>query len=330
LAVSAGNHARALAHHASLKGIVCTVVVPATTPWAKVEPIRHAGAKVVLEGDTFHDTLARGAKIADESGAVIVPPFDDPDVIAGQGTIGVELLDDFPDLEVILVPVGGGGLIAGIAVAAKARRAGVEIVGVQSELYPAFARRTPPPAADVAHATIAEGIAVKVPGVLTREIADALVDEVMVVPESRIEEAIARYLEIEKVVSEGAGAAGLAAVLHDPTRFAGRQVGLVLSGGNIDLSLLAQVIVRALGRSGRMARLTVRLADRPGTLADVAGVIADRGANIVSVAHDRSRPELALKAAELDLTVEVRDAAHTADVIAALIAAGYPTVVPDG
>jgi threonine dehydratase len=328
MAVSAGNHALALSHHARLMGIRCTVVMPATTPWAKVEPIRRTGAAVVLEGDTFHDTLERGEQLAAESGAVVVPPFDDPMVIAGQGTLAFELLDAFPELEVLVVPVGGGGLIAGVAVATKARRPDIEIVGVQSELYPAFARgpRTPGPAAE--HGTIAEGIAVKKPGVLTRQITDALVDDIVVVPESRIEEAIALYLEIEKVVAEGAGAAGLAAVLDDRERFRGRRVGLVLSGGNIDLSLLAQVIMRALARSDRIARLTIRLADRPGTLASVAGVVGQHGANIISVTHDRYRPELALKAAELDLTVEVRDAAHRAEVVAALRKAGFSVMVP--
>jgi threonine dehydratase len=329
LAVSAGNHARALAHHAQLMGIGCTVVMPATTPWAKVEPIRLSGATVVLEGETFHDTLVTGERLAADSGYVVVPPFDDPAVIAGQGTAALELLDAFPDLDTIVVPVGGGGLIAGIAIAAKDRRRDIDIVGVQSELFPAFARDHSPAVPPGAHITIAEGIAVKEPGVITRRIVDALVDDVVVVPEARIEEAIALYLEIEKVVAEGAGAAGLAALLHDPARFAGRRVGLVLSGGNIDQSLLAQVIMRALARSGRIARLTVRLADRPGTLARVATVVGEHGANIISVNHDRSRLELALKAAELDLTIEVRDAAHRAEVVAALEQAGFAVLVAE-
>jgi threonine dehydratase len=331
LAVSAGNHALALAHHARRLGITCTVVMPATTPWAKVAPIERSGAAVVLDGETFDESLAAGARLEAESGAVMVPPFDNGDVIAGQGTVALELLDAFPDLDALVVPVGGGGLVAGMAVAARARRADIEIVGVQSEQYAAFVRARRDHHDDVpTSGTIAEGIAVKHPGALTRAIVDALVDDVVAVPETRIEEAISLYLEVEKMVAEGAGAAALAAVLDDPTRFAGRSVGLVLSGGNIDLHLLAQVITRSLARSGRLTHLTLALPDRPGALAAVAGIVAAEGANIISVTHDRDRPDLALKLAELEITVETRDAAHRDHVVRALVDAGFPpATMPD-
>ncbi len=326
LAVSAGNHALAVAYHAQRLGIPCTVVMPATTPWVKLSPIAHFDADVELVGETFHDALATAEQIRNDSGAVLVPPFDHPDVIAGQGTVAIELLEEFPDLDVIVVPVGGGGLISGVAVAAKAARPDVAIVGVQSELYPSMARGQRGPSFAAGTATIAEGIAVKEPGAITRPIVEALVDDVVAVPEARIEAAVSLYLEVEKVVSEGAGAAGLAALLEHPARFRGRAVGLILSGGNIDLHLLAQVIMRNLARTKRITLLTLALPDRPGALARVASVVGDLGANIISVSHDRYRPELALKVAELELTVETRDAAHCEQLVRGLTDAGFPTV----
>ena len=326
IAVSAGNHALAVAHHAEVLGIDCTVVMPATTPWAKVAPIEGFGAAVVLSGDTFDDARARADALELESGAVRIPPFDDVDVIAGQGTVALELLDAAPDLDVLVVPVGGGGLLAGIAVAAKDRRPDLHIVGVQSELFPSLVRE---PTREVpARATIAEGIAVKQPGALTRPIIAALVDDMLAVPESRIEEAISLYLETEKLVAEGAGAAALAALLEYPERFRDHTVGLVLSGGNIDLHVLAQVIMRTLARTGRITHLTLQLPDRPGSLMAVAAVVAAQGANIISVSHDRYRPELALRVAELELTVETRDSHHRDDLVLALREAGFPPVVP--
>jgi threonine dehydratase len=335
VAVSAGNHALAVAHHAALMGIACSVVMPATTPWAKVAPIERIGADVVLDGETFDDAVQRAAQLERDTGAVMIPPFDHPDVIAGQGTVALELLDAAPDLDALVVPVGGGGLIAGVAVAARARRPDIDIVGVQSELYPglvrvrADARLQPGGRLPTGHdvATIAEGIAVKRPGILTSAVIDALVDDVITVPEARIEEAVSLYLEAEKMVAEGAGAAGLAALLEHKGRFRGRSVGLVLSGGNIDLHLLAQVIMRSLARTGRITMLTLNLADRPGALARVASVVAAHGANIISVTHDRYRPELALKLAELEMTVETRDARHRDDLVRGLTEAGFPPVV---
>ena len=324
IAVSAGNHALAVAHHARRMGIACTVVMPATTPWTKISAIERCGAVVALEGETFDDATVRGEQLAAESGAVMVPPFDDPDVIAGQGTVALELLDEAPAVDALVVPVG-------MAVAAKDRRRDIEIIGVQSRLYPSFVRVTDGPQAETptGMATIAEGIAVKHPGVITSTIVDVLVDDVVAVPEARIEEAISLYLEIEKVVAEGAGAAALAALLHDPGRFRGRTVGVVLSGGNIDVHVLAQVIMRSLARSGRITHLTLELPDRPGVLAKVAAIVAAEGANIISVAHDRYRPELALKVAELELTVETRDRAHRDALVRALTEAGFAPAVLD-
>jgi threonine dehydratase len=329
LTVSAGNHALALAHHAALLGMSCTVVMPATTPWVKTVPVEHSGATVILDGETFDDALARGRRLELDTGAIMVSAFDDLAVIAGQGTLALELLEEVPDLDALVVPVGGGGLISGIAVAARALRPDIEIVGVQSELYRAFVRGDSGMSTPRARATIAEGIAVKHPGSLTRPLVEELVDDVVAVPEARIEEAIALYLEIEKVVAEGAGAAALAAVIDDPARFRGRTVGLVLSGGNIDLHLLAQVIMRSLARSERISELRLELPDRPGALAAVAGIVATHAANIVSVAHDRYRPELALKMAELELMIETRDVAHRDAVVRALTDAGFPTTIDD-
>jgi threonine dehydratase len=324
IAVSAGNHALALAYHARRLGIACTVVMPAPTPWAKTGPIERYGATVVLEGETFDDARSVAHRLGGESGAVMVPPFDDPDVIAGQGTLALEMLDEFPELDVLVVPVGGGGLISGVAVAAKDRRADIEIVGVQSARFPGLVRDARHQVPIAAGATIAEGIAVEHPGVLTAAIIDALVDDVVAVAEARIEAAISLFLEIEKVVAEGAGAAPLAALLAEPARYRGRTVGLVLSGGNIDLHLMAQVLMRSLARSGRITHLTIELPDRPGALAAVAGVVAAQGANIISVTHDRYLPDLALKVAALELTIETRDADHRELVVRALVQAGFP------
>jgi threonine dehydratase len=326
LAVSAGNHGLAVAYHAHQMGIGCTVVMPAPTPWAKTGPIEGFGATVVLEGETFDDALEHAHRLREESGAVMIPPFEDRAVIAGQGTLALEILDAVPEVEILVVPVGGGGLIAGVAVAAKDRRPDLEIVGVQSDRFPGLVRGARLPAVESRGATIAEGIAVKHPGSLTGAIIDALVDDIVAVPEARIEEAISLYLEIEKVVAEGAGAAALAALLHEPARYRGKTVAVVLSGGNIDMHVLAQVLMRSLARSGRVTHLTIELPDRPGALATVASVVAAQGANIVSVTHDRYRPELALKVASLEMMIETRDTAHRDAVVRALVEAGFPPV----
>lgn len=323
VAASAGNHAQGVAYHARRLGIPATIVMPTDTPFSKLTRTETLGAHVVLAGADFEGALRTAQARARDEGLVFVPAFDDPRIIAGQGTIALELLDDAPDVEVIVVPVGGGGLISGIAVATKDRRPDVEIIGVQSEMYAGMAAAVGREVAPPGGSTIAEGIAVAEPGVLTREIVRELVDDIVVVPESTIEEAIALCLEIEKVVVEGAGAATLAALLHEPSRFAGRRVALVLSGGNIDLRVLGSVALRSLARSGRLVRLRVEVPDRPGALATLTATIGDERANIVDVTHRRDLPGVALQRALVELAVETRDRVHATRLVEALETHGF-------
>jgi threonine dehydratase len=326
VAASAGNHAQGLAYHADLLGIAATIVMPADTPFTKVTHTEHHGARVVLEGEGFAGALAAARRIEAAEGMTLVPAFDDPAIIAGQGTVALEILDAAPAIDTIVVPVGGGGLIAGVAVAAKGRRPDIQIVGVQVEGYEGMRHALGTGPAPAGGQTIADGIAVLEPGRITTAIARELVDDIVVVDDQHIEEAIALVLEIEKSVVEGAGAAGLAAVLEHRDRFAGRDVAVVLSGGNIDLRVLASVVLRALARSGRLVRLRVEVSDRPGVLAVVAKTIGDLGGNIVDVAHRRDLPGVALKSAQLEVSVETRDRAHADAIVAALNEAGYPAV----
>ena len=323
VAASAGNHAQGVAHHAARLGIPATIVMPADTPFTKVTRTELHGATVVVTGDDFHAALAYARQLAHETDATLVPAFDDPLVIAGQGTVALEMLAAAPELDTIVVPVGGGGLISGIATAAKATRPGIGIVGVQAEGYAsmlfALGRAPAPPGGP----TIAEGIAVKEPGVLTREIVADLVDDLLVVSEQHIEAAVALAIEIEKSVVEGAGAAGLAAVVEHRDRFQGRTVGVVLSGGNIDLRVLSSVMMRALARSGRIVRLSIEVPDRPGVLAAVANVIGTCRGNIVDVTHRRDLPGVALKVTMLELSVETRDQAHADEIVGALRENGF-------
>jgi threonine dehydratase len=326
VAASAGNHAQGLAYHAHRLGVPTTVVMPAGTPFTKVTRTEVHGAKVVLAGADYAEAREVALELAAEAGATFVPPFDDRRVIAGQGTVGLEILEAVPDVDTIVVPVGGGGLVSGIAVAAKSERADIEIIGAQVEGHAGMAYvlgRAPAPRPG---ATIAEGIAVAQPGLLTREIVRALVDDVVVVSEQHIEAAVALAAEIEKTVLEGAGAAGLAAVVEYPERFRDRTVVVVLSGGNIDLRVLSSVLLRALSRSGRLVRLTIEVPDHPGVLAAVAGVIGEMRGNIVDVAHRRDLPGVALKAAHLEVSIETRDRAHADAIVAALDRAGYVIV----
>ena len=330
VAASAGNHAQGVAYHARLLAIAATIVMPADTPFTKVANTAHHGARIVLEGADYAAAFAHAQAIAEETGARLVPAFDDPLVIAGQGTVALELLGAVPNIDAIIVPVGGGGLIAGIAVAVKHLAPGVRIVGVQSEGYPGMLHalgRGPVPAEG---ATIAEGIAVAEPGELTRTIARELVDEIVTVSEDRLEAAVALYAEIEKSVVEGAGAAGLAAVLDAPGEFRGRTVALIASGGNIDQRILASVLLRALGRSGRLVRLLIDVPDRPGALAAITAVVAREHANIVEVEHRRDLPGVPLKNARLELSIETRDQAHADRIVRALTAAGFHTVPESG
>jgi threonine dehydratase len=325
LAVSAGNHAQGVAHHAGRLGIPATIVMPRFTPNVKVANTRALGAEVVLEGDDFPSAARHAQRLREDGGLVFVAPYDDPAVIAGQGTVALEMLAAEPELDVLVVPVGGGGLIAGMAVAARDLRPGIEVVGVQSARWPGthLMKHTGDTDGVEGGQTIADGIAVSKPGELTAPIIRDLVDEVRLVDEPGIEAAIAMLIEIEKTVAEGAGAIALAAVRAEPERFAGRRVGLVVSGGNIDTRLLANVLQRELIRSRRLSRLSVDLRDVPGELAAVSSILGHAGANIVEVSHQRMWSDVIATAAVLDLAIETRDADHAHDVAERLRAAGY-------
>jgi threonine dehydratase len=323
ICASAGNHAQALAHHAQALGIPATIVMPRATPYVKVEQTRARGAIIALEGDTFDDAYAHAMKLRDTHNLVFIHPFDDAAVIAGQGTAALEMLADAPDLEVLLVPIGGGGLIAGMAIAAKTIKPDIRIVGVEAAMYPSFDARARGETVRAGGQTIAEGIAVKQVGDLPFALARPLIDEIILVDEAGFERAIALYVTAEKTVAEGAGAATLAALLVAPEKFRGAKAGLVLSGGNIDTRLLASVLERSLVREGRIAVLRFVGDDRPGILAAVAGIIGDKGANILQVEHHRMTLDAPAKGVEFDVQIETRDATQTAEIIAALSAAGY-------
>ena len=323
IAMSAGNHAQGVAWHASRLGIPATIVMPRLTPFVKVEQTAQFGAKVVLEGDSVEDASVFARKIAAERDLTFVHPYDDPLIIAGQGTLGLEMLAAAPDLEVLVVPIGGGGLIAGVATAAKGIKPDIEIVGVQAAACPsAYRKRAGLPSAP-SRPTIAEGIAVKAPGELTFPIIQALVGDILLVEEEALEQAILTLLEVEKTVVEGAGAAGLAAVTSYRERFAGRRVGLVLCGGNIDLRLLSIVVQRGLARSRRLIWLRVGMPDAPGNLARAAALIGEAGGNIVEVEHQRLFSPLSVKSSEVNFIIETRNGAHATELITALRAAGF-------
>jgi threonine dehydratase len=326
IAMSAGNHGQALAFHAARLGVPCTVVMPEHAPFVKVVRTEALGARVVQHGANLTEARQHADRLAADEGLTYVSPYDDPSVIAGQGTLALEVLRDCPDLDVLVVPVGGGGLLAGIAVAARAVAPNVELVGVQAAACAPMAavlRGEPFEPAD----TVADGIAVREPGKLTLPIIRALVDEVVTVSEAALEAAISSYLEVARVVAEGAGAASLAAVLEHPARFQGRRIGLVLSGGNVDTRLLASVIMRSLARNGRLTRLTVEIPDVPGSLATVTAVVAEIGANILEVSHRRDLPTVELKGALLELVVETRDREHLDELRTALERRGFAVSV---
>ena len=323
IAHSAGNHGQALAYHGTRLGIPVTIVMPASTPTVKVERTKELGATVVLVDGGVEAAETRAHEIARDEHRVFVHPFDDPVVIAGQGTVAFELVREFPDLDAVIVPVGGGGLLAGIAVALSDDHPDIELVGVQTERYPSMVASLSGHDLPCGGSTIAEGIAVAHAGVNTAVIVRALVDDVVAVSESSIEEALNLLLFEEKTVTEGAGAAPLAALLEHRERFAGRTVGLVLSGGNVDPRILSQVVLRGLVRDGLLVTLELVLPDAPGTLAAVASVIGATGANIVEVSHHRLFDDVAIKSAVLDLAVETRGRAHVDEIVVALRAAGY-------
>jgi threonine dehydratase len=332
VAMSAGNHAQGVAYHARRLGIPATIVMPQGTPFTKIDRTEALGAKVLLRGDNLTDARQAADALARERGLVLVHPYDDPAVIAGQGTIALEMLAEHPGLQALIVPVGGGGLISGIAVAAKALSPDIEIIGVQSALYPSMYRvlRGIDPGLPIEGTTLAEGIAVKEPGELTRQIVKALVGAVHLVTERQLEGAVELLIERNKLVVEGAGAAGVAALLADPERFRGRQVGIVLTGGNIDARLLASLLMRGLVRGGRFVRLRAELPDMPGVLSRVAGVIGGLGGNIVEVHHQRLFHDTSVKRAELDVVVETQNRRHVATIVDALVAAGFPTRLLSG
>ncbi len=325
IAVSAGNHAQGVAYHARRLAIPATIVMPADTPFTKVERTESYGAHVVLRGAGLTEARRAAEAIALAEGLSLIHPYDDPAVIAGQGTVALELLADWPALETLIVPVGGGGLIGGIAVAAKALRPGIEIIGVESALYPAMAHALGRGAAPSGGTTLAEGIAVKEPGALTLPIVRALVDDIVLVDEAALERAVASLVDTEKLVAEGAGAAPLAALLADPQRWRGKRVGLVLSGGNIDARLLASILQRQLVRAGRLVRLRIEISDQPGALAKIAGIIGEQGGNIVEIYHQRLFQDVPVKLAEVDAVLETRNPRHVGALVAALAGAGFPT-----
>ncbi|MCH7887913.1 MAG: threonine ammonia-lyase [Proteobacteria bacterium] len=329
VAMSAGNHAQAVAYHAQRLGIAATIVMPRDTPQVKAQNTQRFGARVVLEGEIIDEAAARARELAATEGLVLVHPYDDAKIIAGQGTIGLEMLAADPGLEIVVAPIGGGGLIAGIAIAAKALKPDIEIVGVEAALYPSMHQAIHGQTAEGGGRTIAEGIAVKTVGKLTLPIIERLVDDVLLVSEDDLERGVQLLLEIEKTVAEGAGGAALAALLAHRDRFAGRRVGLVVSGGNIDMRLLSSVILRGLVRDGRIVRLRIEITDTPGTLARVTKIIGDADANIIEVYHQRAFSGLPAKHADLDVVIETHDAEHVRAIMAALAAAGLDTTLLD-
>jgi threonine dehydratase len=326
IAMSAGNHAQGVAYHARRLDIPATIIMPQDTPFTKVERTAGYGARVLLRGVTLAEARQAAYDLAMQEGLVFVHPYDDPLVIAGQGTIALEMLEDHPDLDVLVVPIGGGGLIAGIALAAKALKPGIEIVGVQSVHFPALYNALKDlPVSEQPGVSLAEGIAVKEPGRLTVEIARSHVDDVVLVDDNQIESALEVLTVHQKLVAEGAGAAGVAAVMADPGRFSGKKVGTIICGGNIDARLLASVLMRGMIRGGRLVRLRAEISDTPGTLARVARIIGDAGGNIVEVLHQRLFHDVPVKSTDLDVVIETRDAQHVREIEDGLRAAGYRT-----
>lgn len=325
IAMSAGNHAQGVAYHARRLGIPATIVMPKGTPFTKVERTRSFGARVILEGDTIDASADFARRLAAQESLTFVHPYDDPKIIAGQGTIGLELIADAPELDMIVVPIGGGGILSGIAIAAKAVKPSIEMIGVEALLCPSMHHAIHGLTPNFAGQTLAEGIAVKTPGKLTREIIERLVPEILLVEEDAIERAVQMLIEIQKLVAEGAGAAGIAAILANPERFRGKRVGVIICGGNIDSRVLAQVLMRGLVRDGRVITLRVEIADQPGVLARLAGTIGEVGGNIIEIYHQRMFFDLPVKRADVDAVIETRNAEHAREIITALEAAGFPT-----
>ena len=324
IAASAGNHSQGLAYHAARLGIPVTIVMPRSTPFVKVQQTRAHGAQVVLEGENYDEASGVAMKLCEEKDLAFVHPFNDLKVMAGQGTVALEMFEDAPDLEVLPIPIGGGGLIAGCATVAKSLNPQVQVIGVEPAMYPSFTAKMRGVNGTSGGATIAEGIAVKQVGELSYAIARPLIDEVLLIEEPHFERAVALYCNVEKTVVEGAGAASLAALLAYPTKFKGKKVGLIVTGGNIDTRLLASVLTRELVRDQRLVSLRIIGDDRPGLLATVSAVIGQMGANIIEVAHNRLALDVPAKGAEFDIMIETRDAQHTQEIMDALRERGYP------
>ncbi len=325
IAISAGNHAQGVAYHAQRLGIPATIVMPEGTPFVKVRRTQAFGAKVVLQGDNISAAEPFAHAMADKEKLTFVHPYDDERIIAGQGTVGLELLEDVPDLDAIIVPIGGGGIISGIATAAKTLKPEIEIVGVESEFYPTMFNAVRGESLPVGGDSIAEGIAVKSAGMITRAIIARLVDDILVVSESAIESAVQSMLNDAKIHTEGAGASPLAALRENIDLFAEKRVGLIACGSNIDSRILASILMRGMSREGYLARLRITISDQPGVLAKVAQQIGVSGGNIVEIYHHRMFYDVPLKLAELDAVVETRDSAHSDEIIQRLEAIGFPT-----
>jgi len=323
IAMSAGNHAQGVAYHAQRLGIRAVIVMPCFTPGVKIERTRGFGAEVLLHGDTLDESRVHALLLAEREGLVFVHPYDDEAIVAGQGTVGLEMLQAVPELDTLVVAVGGGGLIAGMATAAKALKPGIEIIGVQTSRFPGMVNAIKGTQYPQGLSTIADGIAVGTPGVIPQAIIARLVDDLVLVGEGDIEQALVMLLEIEKTLVEGAGAAGLAALLKYPARFAGKKVGLVLCGGNIEPLLLAAIIERGMVRAGRLARIKVSARDVPGSLAKITATVAGAGANIDEVHHQRAFTMLSAQNVEIELVIQTRGREHIEQVLATLNAAGF-------
>lgn len=323
IAMSAGNHAQGVAYMASLMQIPATIVMPENTPFIKVKYTERFGARVILSGQIVDEAAEAALEIREREGLTFVHPYDDFDIMAGQGTVALEMLADVPDLEAMVIPIGGGGLIAGCAVAAHGLNPDIDIVGVETELYPSMTARLQGESVPGGGISLAEGIAVKNVGQITAAVAAEHVSDIIVVPENCIEQAINLYLTVEKTVSEGAGAAGLAALLTQPEKFKGQKVGLIICGGNIDQAVLASVIMRGMVTDNRLVQIRLEISDRPGQLAEVSTIIGQARANILEVNHQRLFPDVSIKKAELDILLEARDAQHVEDILAQLKQRGY-------
>ena len=325
IAMSAGNHAQGVAYHAKQLGIPATIVMPRNTPFTKISRTEQLGAKVVLNGETLSESQSVADEIAQSESLTFVHPYDDPAIIAGQGTAALEFLAAHPDLDVLVVPIGGGGLISGIALAAKAIKPEIDIIGVEAARYPSMFNAVRMEDLACGGQTVAEGIAVKAAGEITRRIISELVSDLILIDEDQLEEAMQIYLRRQNLVVEGAGAATLAAVLQDKERFSGRSIGLIVSGGNADSRLLSSVLLRGLVREGRLVRIRIEISDEPGALSNLTETIGAHGGNIVEVMHQRLFYDISVKSTDVDISLETRDRGHVQEIIGALTDAGYPT-----